>query len=79
MILFRLEADVDSGVPSRILDLLVVQDLLPEVFTFHCDGLRMTLSLAFAQLAPKRAALMIARMRQIPGVQSAAPFESAAR
>jgi hypothetical protein len=76
--LLHVDADADLGVPSRVLDLLVAQDRLPEAFNLLRDGARMTLRMRFIDLPADRAALMVAKIRQIPGVRAAAPLEMAA-
>lgn len=78
MTLIQIETDADLGVPSRVFDLLAVQDRLPENFNLRREGDGMTLRMSFPDLAIDRAVQMIARIRQIPGVRSADPVKTPA-
>lgn len=71
----EVEADVDLGVTSRMLDLLVTHDRLPSRMNLVRDKEGMTLSMS---LPPAEAgtAVLLARMRQIPGVRRAEALAS---
>lgn len=64
----RIDTDLDLGVPSRVLDLLVAQGQLPERFELVRGGERYGIVLGFADLPANAAATMAARIRQMPGV-----------
>jgi hypothetical protein len=63
-----IEADVDLGVTSRLLDLLVAQDSFPSRMNLHREGLAMTVKLSLpADLSCQQR--LLAKMEQIPGVR----------
>lgn len=64
------EADVDLGVTSRLLDLLVTHDRFPQRMNLVRDGLTMTVTMS---LSPSDApdGRLLAKMRQMPGVRRA--------
>ena len=62
----EVEADVDLGVTSRMLDLLVIHDRLPNRLNLVRDKETMTLSMSLPP-AEAGAARLLAKMRQIPG------------
>lgn len=64
----RIDTDLDLGVPSRVLDLLVAQGQLPEQFELARSGERYGIVIGFADLPANAAATMAARIRQMPGV-----------
>ena len=64
----RIDTDLDLGVPSRVLDLLVAKGQLPEQFELIRTGERYGLVVGFADLPANAAAAMAARIRQMPGV-----------
>lgn len=64
----RIDTDLDLGVPSRVLDLLVAQGRLPERFELVRGGERYGIVMGFADLPANAAATMAARIRQMPGV-----------
>ena len=64
----RIDTDLDLGVPSRVLDLLVAQGRLPERFELVRSGERYGIVMGFADLPASAAATMAARIRQMPGV-----------
>ena len=64
----RIDTDLDLGVPSRVLDLLVAQARLPERFELVRSGDRFGIVMDFADLPADAAAIMAARIRQMPGV-----------
>ncbi|MEG3153329.1 hypothetical protein [Sphingomonas sp. RB1R13] len=64
----RIDTDLDLGVPSRVLDLLVAQARLPERFELVRGGERYGIVMGFADLPANAAATMAARIRQMPGV-----------
>ncbi len=66
----EVEADVDLGVTSRMLDLLVTHDRFPHRMDLVRDKetMRLTMSLPPADAG---ASVLLAKMRQIPGVRRA--------
>ena len=64
----RIDTDLDLGVPSRLLDLLVAQGRLPERFELVRSGERYGIVMRFADLPANVASTMAARIRQMPGV-----------
>ena len=64
----RIDTDLDLGVPSRVLDLLVAQGRLPERFELVRAGERYGIVMGFADLPASAADTMAARIRQMPGV-----------
>jgi len=75
---FRIEADVDQGVTSRVLDLLSAADRFPRSMQLNRDGQTMTLSI---ELEPQPSCRLpvAARIRQIPGVREVVPMALAVR
>lgn len=67
--LLRLESDRDAGVPCRLLDLLTVQQRLPDQMTIDWQPASISFQLAFAVDASLPASL-VARLRMLPGVRS---------
>lgn len=64
------EADVDLGVTSRLLDLLVTHDRFPQRMNLMRDGQTMTVTMSLpASDAPD--GRLLAKMRQMPGVRRA--------
>ena len=64
----RIDTDLDLGVPSRVLDLLVAQGRLPERFELVRSGERYGIVMGFADLPANAADTLAARIRQMPGV-----------
>ena len=64
----RIDTDLDLGVPSRVLDLLVTQGRLPERFELVRSGERYGIVMGFADLPASASTTMAARIRQMPGV-----------
>lgn len=62
----------------RVLDRLVVQDLLPNTLHFqHCDGSDATLQLQWDDMIPSKAANLRDRLAQMPAVCEVGIVESA--
>lgn len=78
MAFLRIEADDDTGVPSRILDLLVARDSFPEEIKVRREREAFTIELRFADWCGERASATLVKIRQIPGVRSAARCDLAA-
>ena len=68
----RIDTDLDLGVPSRVLDLLVAQGQLPERFELERSGGRYGILVRLADLPAAAASTMAARIRQMPGVLAVA-------
>lgn len=68
----RIEADVDQGVTSRLLDLLGTHDCFPR--TLRLDRQRDSLVLELEIDDASREALLARRMRQIAGVRRVLPL-----
>ncbi|KKC24832.1 hypothetical protein WP12_16455 [Sphingomonas sp. SRS2] len=66
----EIEADVDLGVTSRLLDLLVTHDRFPRRMDLARDGRTMTVTMSLPPAADNGGRLL-AKMRQIPGVRRA--------
>lgn len=66
----QVEADVDLGVTSRLLDLLVVHDRFPQRMDLAREGLTMTVTMSLPEGSSPEARLL-AKMRAIPGVRRA--------
>ena len=73
----RIDADVDRGVTSRVLDLLIAVDRFPTAINLHREGDAMTLRLEL-EGGDNRLAV-IARLRQIPGVRRVSPVAEPVR
>lgn len=69
-IAIEIEADVDLGVTSRLLDLLVTHDRFPRRMDLSREGRTMTVSLSLPA-AGDNGGRLLAKMRQIPGVRRA--------
>lgn len=69
-IAIEIEADVDLGVTSRLLDLLVTHDRFPRRMDLSREGRTMTVSLSLPP-AGDNGGPLLAKMRQIPGVRRA--------
>lgn len=69
-IAIEIEADVDLGVTSRLLDLLVTHDRFPRRMDLSREGQTMTVSLSLSP-ASDNGSRLLAKMRQIPGVRRA--------
>lgn len=65
----QIEADVDLGVTSRLLDLLVTHDRFPRRMDLARDAGTMTVTMSLP--AADNAGRLLAKMRQIPGVRRA--------
>jgi hypothetical protein len=65
---FRIEADADQGVTSRVLDLLSAADRFPQRMQLDRDGPTMTLNIEL-EAAPACRLPVAARIGQIPGVR----------
>lgn len=66
----EVEADVDLGVTSRLLDLLVVHGRFPQRMNLARDGATMMVTLSLPEGTSPEARLL-AKMRAIPGVRRA--------
>ncbi len=66
----EVEADVDLGVTSRLLDLLLTHDRLPNRMNLMRDKATMKLSMSLPRAVAGSHGLL-AKMRQIPGVRRA--------
>ncbi len=66
----EVEADVDLGVTSRLLDLLVAHDRFPHSMNLVRDKERMTVTMALAAGVSAEPRLL-AKMQAIPGVRRA--------
>jgi hypothetical protein len=67
--LLQLESDRDAGIPGRLLDLLTVQQRLPDRLTIDWHPASISFRLLFRADAALPASL-VARLRMIPGVRS---------
>ncbi|MET0373658.1 MAG: hypothetical protein ABW128_05300 [Rhizorhabdus sp.] len=66
----EIEADVDLGVTSRLLDLLVTHDRFPRRMDMARDGRTMMVTMSLPP-ADGSSGRLLAKMRQIPGVRRA--------
>lgn len=66
----EIEADVDLGVTSRLLDLLVTHDRFPRRMDLARDGGTMMVTMSLAS-TEDHGGRLLAKMRQIPGVRRA--------
>jgi hypothetical protein len=64
----RIDTDFELSVPSRVLDLLVAQGRLPHQFDLALKDERYGLTISFTDLSAHAASIMVARIRQMPGV-----------
>ncbi|WP_153046164.1 hypothetical protein [Rhizorhabdus dicambivorans] len=72
----EVEADVDLGVTSRLLDLLVIHNRFPQRMNLAREGTTMTVTLSLAEGTSAEARLL-AKMRAIPGVRRADELNAA--
>lgn len=68
---FRITADPELGIASRVLDLLAVAGLVPVVLQLHCpaDHEILTIDLTCTGGSPHIGALL-GKFRRLPGVRS---------
>jgi hypothetical protein len=66
----EIEAVMDMGVPTRILDLFTAQDRIPASFGFHAADGGMLLRLGAGAMPPERLAVLLARLRRLHGVHA---------
>ena len=66
-----IEADFDPSLPSRILDLFAAQNRLPTKFNFDASNADLRVRVDVGDLPAPTAAVLVARIRRIPGVRSA--------
>jgi hypothetical protein len=64
----RIDADLDLGVPARVLDLLMANGRLPARFELGQTDGRYGLVVGFSDLPAAAASQLAARIRQMPGV-----------
>ena len=67
--LLQLESDRDASIPGRLLDLLTVQQRLPDRMTIDWQPASISFCLLFDADTALPASL-VARLRMIPGVRS---------
>lgn len=66
----EVEADVDLGVTSRLLDLLLIHDRFPQRMNLARDGRTMMVTMSLLE-EPSPESRLLAKMRAIPGVRRA--------
>ena len=66
---FTVHADVDAGVPSRILDVFAAHGIMPTSFSFNCTSGEMALHVDASSLTETQIGTFWGKFSQISGVR----------